>query len=134
MARPRRADQLREADPLPLCDDPIVHVDAVREVRASQLGSSVVASMSSLFGALGDPTRLRIVSALSQRELCVCDIAASLGISQSAISHQMRQLRDLGLVRARRDGRLVYYSLDDEHVLTMFRQAKEHVEHLERER
>lgn len=134
MARPRRADQLREADPLPLCDDGIVHVDAVRKVRASQLGSNIVARMSSLFGALGDPTRLRIVSALSQRELCVCDIAASLGMSQSAISHQIRQLRELGLVRSRRDGRLVYYALDDDHVLTLFHQAKEHVEHLEVER
>lgn len=131
MARPRRADQLREADPLPLCDDAIVHVDAVRSVRASQLGSNIVARMSSLFGALGDPTRLRIVTALSQRELCVCDLAAALGMSQSAISHQMRLLRELGLVRSRRDGRLVYYALDDDHVLTLFRQAHEHVEHLE---
>lgn len=134
MARPKRADQLRESDLLPLCDDPIVHVDAVRAVRSRQLGASVVARMSSLFGALGDPTRLRIVSALSQRELCVCDISASLGMSQSAISHQMRLLRDLGLVRSRRDGRLVYYALDDGHVLTLFQQAKEHVEHLEGER
>lgn len=134
MARPRRADQLRETDALPLCDDAIVHVDAVRKVRASQLGSNIVARMSSLFGALSDPTRLRIVSALSERELCVCDIAAALGMSQSAISHQMRLLRELGLVRSRRDGRLVYYALDDEHVLTLIRQATKHVEHLEGER
>ncbi|HLI50754.1 MAG TPA: metalloregulator ArsR/SmtB family transcription factor [Thermomicrobiaceae bacterium] len=134
MARPKRVDQLREVESLALCDDPIVHVDAVRNVRANQPPSSSIARLSSLFGALGDPTRLRIVSALSQRELCVCDIAASLGISQSAISHQMRLLRDLGLVRSRRDGRLVYYALDDEHVTTLFQQAKEHVEHLEGER
>lgn len=85
--------------------------------------------MSDLFGAVADPTRLRIVAALAARELCVGDLAATLAMSQSAVSHQLRVLRDRGLVRARRDGRLSYYALDDEHVAGLFGQALDHVRH-----
>ena len=128
MARPRRSDQIRKPEP-ELCDEQIVHIDAVREARANLPPSSVVAEASALFAALGDPTRLRLVAALAARELCVCDLAATLGLSQSGVSHQVRVLRQLGVVRPRRDGRRVYYALDDQHVSVFYSQALDHVRH-----
>lgn len=134
MPRPRKADQLRELDALEsVCTEPIVHVDVVREVRALMPVSSEIAATSALFTALGDPTRLRLVAALSTHALCVCDLAASLGLSQSAVSHQLRVLRQLGLVKPERDGRRVYYSLDDDHVSTLVGQALVHARHLKEE-
>ena len=85
--------------------------------------------LAEMFKALSDPTRVRIVSLLAQSELCVCDLSAALGTSQSAVSHQLRTLRDLRLVRWRRDGRQIYYTLDDEHVADLFRRGLEHVTH-----
>jgi len=129
MPRPRKSDQIREPEELEACADPIVHLDAVQRSRARLPEASAVAELSALFAALGDPTRLRLVAALANAELCVCDLAATCGLSQSAVSHQLRVLRDLGLVRARRDGRLVFYALDDGHVSTIFGQALDHVRH-----
>ena len=85
--------------------------------------------MAALFGALADPTRVRLVAALERAELCVGDLAATVGLSNSATSHQLRLLRTLGLVRTRREGRTIYYALDDEHVRTLYRQALDHVGH-----
>lgn len=90
---------------------------------------SLVVALAETFRALGEPTRVRILHALSERELCVCDMAALLGASQSAISHQLRILRQLRLVKARRSGRRVIYSLDDDHVVDLFRMGLEHVRH-----
>lgn len=129
MARPTRSEQNRDRSDLPICEDQIVHVDAVRETRSRLPLATMLGEMSSTFAALGDPTRLRIVAALAIRELCVCDLAAALGLSQSAVSHQLRTLRDLGLVRSRRQGRLNYYALDDEHVTGLYGQVVEHVQH-----
>jgi len=81
------------------------------------------------FKALSDPTRVRIISALSCNELCVHELAACLGMSQSAVSHQLRTLRRMRLVRFHKEGRHVYYALDDEHIHDLFRQGLEHVEH-----
>jgi len=128
MARPRRLEQLN--DPLvPLCEDAVVHIDAVRAARAGLPPASAIANMTELFAAIADPTRLRIISALAAEELCVCDLAATIGQSESAVSHQLRVLRLKGLVRVRRAGRLAYYALDDEHVVTLYHQAVEHVAH-----
>jgi ArsR family transcriptional regulator len=85
--------------------------------------------LAELFQALGDPTRVRMLSALWVGELCVCDLAATLGMSQSAISHQLRLLRQLRLVRRRKDGQIVYYALDDEHVSALFGEGLDHVRH-----
>lgn len=86
--------------------------------------------LSQIFKALGDPTRLKIIEVLSNRELCVHDIADSLSMTQSAISHQLRTLRNLRLVKYRKEGKQAIYSLDDIHVLRLFEQGLEHVNHL----
>lgn len=88
---------------------------------------TIVQALADTFRLLGDPTRVRIVDALSEGELCVCDIAAHIGISESAVSHQLRLMRSQRLVRGRREGRCVYYTLDDQHVLDLFQQGLRHV-------
>ena len=85
--------------------------------------------LASVFKALADPTRLRIISELSAGERCVHEIAEGLGLNQPAVSHQLRLLRDRGLVRYRREGRHIIYALDDEHVHELFSMAREHLEH-----
>ena len=85
--------------------------------------------LSGIFKALSDPTRLKIIYILSKSSLCVCDIAGVLDMSQSAISHQLRILRDLNLVKYIRQGKLIIYSLDDDHVLGLFEQGLDHVKH-----
>jgi len=85
--------------------------------------------MARTFRALGDPTRVRIISALAHNEMCVYDLAAALGMSQSAISHQLRTLREMRLVRFRKEGRHVYYTLDDTHIHDLFHQGLEHLNH-----
>ena len=130
MARPRKIDQLRQIETTDTgCDEQIVHVAAVRAVRASMPSPTDIAVTSGLFTALGDPTRLRLMTALATHQLCVCDLAASLGMTQSAVSHQLRVLRRHGLVKAEREGRRVYYQLDDEHVATLIGQALAHGRH-----
>lgn len=131
MARPRKAEQRSPTAGL-ACDERVVHVGAVRAARAALPGAPALGEAADLFAALADPTRLRIVAALANRELCVCDLAATVGQSESAVSHHLRLLRSLGLVRARRDGRLVYYALDDGHVAALYRQALDHVDHVHR--
>ena len=117
MPRPTRHDQVNLSGE-PVGDVPIVHLEAVAEARRALPANDVVDGLARTFAALADPTRLRIVAALATRELCVCDLAATIGLTESAVSHQLRRLRDLGLVRARREGRLAYYALDDDHVGT----------------
>lgn len=96
--------------------------------RARMIGARTVEALAETFRALGDPTRVRILDALATGELCVCDIASLVGISESAASHQLRLLRGLRLVRPRRSGRLVYYAVDDHHILELLNQARTHVE------
>jgi DNA-binding transcriptional ArsR family regulator len=84
--------------------------------------------MAELFGVLADPNRLRILSALARQELCVCDLAASAKTSESAVSHQLRILRAMRLVRYRREGRNVYYSLTDSHIVNLYREVAAHVD------
>ena len=92
------------------------------------IGSRQVDRLAETFRALGDPTRVRILDALSHDELCVCDVATLIGLSESAVSHQLRLLRNLRLVRARRDGRMMFYALDDQHIVTLFQQGLRHVD------
>ena len=104
-------------------------IDGSTDHKALGSGRLNVASYLEIFNALSDPTRVRIISALNARELCVCDLAALLGMTQSAISHQLRLLRTLRLVRNRKDGRIVYYSLDDEHIRDLFQRGVDHITH-----
>ena len=99
-------------------------VDAVRKVMQTD---GVVRKLAQTFKVLGDPTRTQILYALAQDELCVCDIAALLGKTQSAISHQLRVLRNLDLVRYRKEGKIAYYSLNDIHIRNLFAEGLEHV-------
>jgi DNA-binding transcriptional ArsR family regulator len=86
-----------------------------------------VVELAETFKVLADPTRIRILQAISDEELCVCDIAAVVNVTQSAISHQLRILRSARLVKSRRDGKMVYYSLDDDHVRNLFEEGIRHL-------
>lgn len=99
------------------------------EALAHSLDRSTADRLAQTFKALSDPTRVQIVSLLAGTELCVYDLAATLGMSQSAVSHQLRTLRDWRLVRRRREGRQIFYALDDEHVIDLFRRGLDHVTH-----
>jgi DNA-binding transcriptional ArsR family regulator len=111
-----------------LCDVIHLHPARVAELRLALIGREDVADLAETFRTLGDPTRVRILDALSHGELCVCDLAALVGMSESAVSHQLRLLRNLRLVRPRRDGRMVFYALDDRHIISLFRQGLRHVQ------
>lgn len=91
------------------------------------LSAETVEALAETFRLLGDPTRVRIVDALSEAELCVHDLADRVGISESAVSHQLRLMRAQRIVRGRREGRCVYYTLDDQHILSLFQQGLRHV-------
>ncbi len=92
------------------------------------MSEAAVTALAETFKVLGDPTRVRLLDVLAQRELCVCDLAATVGLSESAVSHQLRLLRNLRLVRARRAGRRVFYALDDHHIVSLFQQGLRHVQ------
>ena len=108
------------------CDTPFVHEDKVRAARKALLGEAVHSRMAETFKVLGDPTRLKIVLAVGREELCVCDIAALLGMTDSAISHQLRVLKNLRVVKYRKEGKMAYYSADDEHVEGLLKIASRH--------
>jgi ArsR family transcriptional regulator len=105
----------------------VIHEDVVRAVRGKMPAEEALIDLADLFKVFGDSTRVRIISALLHAEMCVCDIAALLGMSKSAISHQLRTLRQTKLVKYRREGKAVFYSLDDDHVGNIFSQGLVHV-------
>jgi DNA-binding transcriptional ArsR family regulator len=107
----------------------LVDPETVEQLRANPLDPKLVEQFADIFRALADPTRVRMLHALSHSELCVGDLAILLGMTDSAVSHQLRLLRDLRVLRARRDGKLVYYALDDEHIASLFQQTLEHLGH-----
>jgi ArsR family transcriptional regulator, lead/cadmium/zinc/bismuth-responsive transcriptional repressor len=92
------------------------------------LADESAAALADTFKVLGDVTRVRILDVLSRAEVPVCDLAELIGLSQSAVSHQLRLLRNARLVKARRDGQHIYYTLDDQHIVKLFEQGLEHVE------
>ena len=100
----------------------------VAALKKSLIAGPSVASLAETFRLLGDGTRVRILDAISRTELCVHDIARLLGLSDSAVSHQLRLLRSMRLVRPRRAGRMVFYALDDQHIVRLFEQGLEHVQ------
>jgi len=109
------------------CESNIIHEEVVDRVRGSMPQEEALLDLADLFKVFGDSTRVRILCALFHAEMCVCDIAALLKMSQSSISHQLRVLKQAKLVKNRRDGKVVYYSLDDDHVKTIFDQGLLHV-------
>lgn len=112
----------------PACEAP--HLDAARTAARLRalLPAATVAVLAETFRVLGDPSRLRILDALADGELCVCDLASLVGMSESAVSHQLRLLRTMRLVRPRRAGRQVFYSVDDHHILELLALAGTHVQ------
>ena len=109
------------------CDCTVIHHEAVEAVRHAMPPLEALTAVAGFFKLLGDPTRLRIMWALEQRELCVCDLANVLGMTKSAVSHQLGALRRARLVKCRRDGKTVFYSLDDAHVKGMLDAGFDHI-------
>lgn len=109
-----------------LCDAKAVHPEAVLSARERLLDPGVYAHLAVTFGALADPNRTKIVSSLMGGELCVCDLAAVVGISESAVSQHLRVLRNLRWVRNRKQGRVVYYSLEDDHIKSLMQLSLAH--------
>lgn len=112
---------------LPCCEENQVHTDAVERVRALLPPDETLYDLAELFKIFGDSTRVKILYALLEAELCVCDIARLMEVTQSAVSHQLRVLKASKLVKFRREGKTVYYSLADEHVTRILSQGMEHV-------
>lgn len=109
------------------CEDVCVHEHVVHDVEAHMPNEDSLVDLAELFKVFGDSTRIRILYALSESEMCVCDIAELLRMNQSAISHQLRILKGSGLVKNRREGKSIFYSLADSHVQTILNQGLEHV-------
>ncbi|MBP7176636.1 MAG: winged helix-turn-helix transcriptional regulator [Thermoclostridium sp.] len=109
------------------CDCDVIHEEVVNQVRNQMPQEESLYELAELFKVFGDSTRIKILWALDASEMCVCDIAVLLNMTQSAISHQLRVLKQAKLVRSRKDGKIVYYSLDDEHVRQIFDQGLIHI-------
>lgn len=114
------------------CEIQFVDEIKVRRVRRAMKPAAAVTALAETFKILGDPTRVRIAFALAREELCVCDLANLLGISQSATSHSLRALRQMNLVKFRKEGKIAYYSLDDEHIEYLLDEGFRHVEEFSR--
>jgi len=109
------------------CDCNMIHEEVVQSVREKMPKEETLYDLAELFKVFGDSTRIKILWALDASEMCVCDIAALLNMTHSAISHQLRVLKQSRLVRSRRDGRTVFYSLDDEHIRQIIDQGLTHI-------
>lgn len=110
-----------------VCGYLFVHEDKVDKVRQLLPDDETLSRLSELFRVFGDETRIRILYVLFESEVCVCDIARLLGVTQSAVSHQLRVLKQARLIKNRREGKTVFYSLADDHVATLLRQGTEHI-------
>ena len=111
----------------PVCEVEIIDEKKVLEARKKINDINQILDMADIFKLLGEPTRLKIILALMNSELCVCDLAAAIDSTVSAVSHQLRLLRNMRLVKYRKDGKMVYYSTDDEHINNAIQQIKEHI-------
>jgi DNA-binding transcriptional ArsR family regulator len=110
-----------------VCQIYYVDEERVARARSKLLDNDTIVNLAEIFKVLSDPTRVRILHILAEEELCVCDIAAVVNTTQSAISHQLRILRTSRLVKSRKDGKMVYYSLDDDHIRKLFEEGIRHV-------
>lgn len=112
---------------IPLCEEEKVHRDVVKRIQNKLLSIDTYNELGTLFKMFADPTRLKILSLLFQEELCVCDISCLLDMTQSAVSHQLSVLRNNRLIKYRRDGKNIYYSLDDEHIQQIYDAGLSHI-------
>lgn len=110
-----------------VCSEDSPHIDIIDSIGESLPDDETLCELAEFFRVFGDSTRIRILYALSRAEMCVCDIAGLLGVSQSAVSHQLQILRSRRLVKYRRDGKTVFYSLNDEHIFSIIGQGIEHI-------
>ncbi len=116
-----------KSENLPFCDSTHIHTDTVRKTIECMPDTDTLYDLAELFKIFGDSTRIRILYTLFENEMCVCDIAQVLNMTVSAISHQLRVLKQADLVRYRRSGKSVIYSLADEHVRKILKQGMEHI-------
>ncbi|QUH25513.1 ArsR/SmtB family transcription factor [Serpentinicella alkaliphila] len=112
-----------------VCEIQCIHEKDVKEVKEKMMQDELILDMAEFFKVFGDATRVRIMYSLFDKEMCVCDIAAVLEMNQSAISHQLRILKAKRLVKFRRDGKIIYYSLDDDHVKEILDKGLLHIKH-----
>jgi DNA-binding transcriptional ArsR family regulator len=110
------------------CDCTVIHEEIVKKVRVLMPKEDSLSNLAELFKLFGDPTRIKILWALSESEMCVCDLAFLLNMTQSAISHQLRLLKQSRLVKNRKEGKVVFYSLTDEHLKLIFDQGMIHIQ------
>ncbi|MBP5519843.1 MAG: helix-turn-helix transcriptional regulator [Treponema sp.] len=114
-----------------LCESEMIHEKIVQQVRATFPKDEIIFDLADFYKIFGDTTRVKILYALDKSELCVCDISALLGMSVSAVSHQLRSLRESDLVRTKRQGKIIYYSLADDHVKSILECGIEHIKEKE---
>lgn len=112
-----------------VCDCNIIHKDKVEDTLKKMPDGDLLTKLADFFKILGDTTRVKILYALDKNEMCVCDIANVLGMSKSSVSHQLGTLRKSGIVKCKKEGKEVFYTLDDEHVQKVFEIGFEHIEH-----
>ena len=110
-----------------LCNVRMIHIERVNYAKQQAIPFKELERISKMYKMLGDSTRLKMLMALRDNEMCVCDLAAFTGLTESAVSHQLRRLRDIALVKKRREGQVLYYSLDDKHVEKLLEIALAHV-------
>ena len=121
---PKPTSQVKEENG---CLIRFVHMDRVKKAKKQAISGKALDRLSLIYKALADPTRLKMAMALKEGEMCVCDMAAFLGTTVSAVSHQLRRLKDLSLVKSRRAGQVLYYSLDDHHVVDLLQVGLDHI-------
>ena len=111
------------------CDCSAVHQELVEKALSQMPGEEVFSKLADFYKIMGDPTRCKLIFALQQSEMCVCDLASLLSMTKSSISHQLGKMRNIGVVKCRREGKEVYYSLDDEHIAEIFAVSMTHIGH-----
>ncbi|SDC31524.1 ArsR/SmtB family transcription factor [Geotoga petraea] len=114
-------------DKIEVCKKTVIHEDKLKKIKGEIPKDEVLYELADFFKIFGDTTRIKILNVLFYSELCVCDISESLGMTQSAVSHQLRVLRGANLVKYRKEGKTVFYSLDDEHINQIFNMGMEHI-------
>lgn len=112
---------------IPHCEFIHAHPETIEKIKLAMPDDDTLIDLAELFKVFGDSTRIKILSALSGGELCVCDISTAVGMTSSAVSHQLKILKNAGLVKFRREGKTVFYAIADDHVMTILNQGLEHV-------